>query len=459
MSKVTIYMPVFNCENYISQAIDSVIAQTYTSWELLVIDDASTDSSVIEVERYLIHKNISLIKNTKNHGLNHNNNLALRLASGEYIVRLDPDDYLDESFLSSCISLLEAKNDVHMVYPDFYLVDENDRMLGLYRKGDISGSENDLLDLPAHGACTVFRTSILRTIGPYNERVNCQDGYDIWIKYVSRYRPYNLNVPLFYYRQSPTSLSSNTDRLFQARRSIMSDFASKGLPKANVNTLIFVPIFGGSNSSKSWPFASLNGRPLMTYVLDTAVAFSSETSVIVSTDDEKVAEYVASLYPNVLLDIRDTTNKYFENYLEVMKASLARNFHNLSNYDFICRLSITNPMITESHIRQAIDSLNIFSSSSVLAVIQEDAPYYKHDGTGLKPINDDGTTLVKYERDLIYKECGGLSLLRAENLQSDRPLGEKIGHIVLSKHEGLKINSEYDLWLAEKVFSEHKNWH
>ena len=91
MKKVSVIASVYNCEQYIGEMIDSVIAQTYTNWEMIIIDDASMDGTWNIIEQYNDERIIP-IKNSANRGLPANLNKALDLAEGDYILRIDGDD-------------------------------------------------------------------------------------------------------------------------------------------------------------------------------------------------------------------------------------------------------------------------------------------------------------------------------------------------------------------------------
>src|SRR5437867_1266985 len=96
---VTVYITNHNYGRYLEQAIKSVLNQTQQDFELIVIDDGSTDDSRSIIERYADHPKIRPIFQ-ENRGLNISNNIALRAARGQYIMRLDADDYLDENALT-----------------------------------------------------------------------------------------------------------------------------------------------------------------------------------------------------------------------------------------------------------------------------------------------------------------------------------------------------------------------
>ena len=91
----------YNSEKYIKETIDSILNQTYNNIELIIIDDGSTDNSRKIINNYLKNKKIKKIFQ-KNKGLNISNNIALKASNGEYILRLDADDWLDPN----CIEIL-----------------------------------------------------------------------------------------------------------------------------------------------------------------------------------------------------------------------------------------------------------------------------------------------------------------------------------------------------------------
>ena len=91
-------MPNYNYGSFIEESVNSVLKQSYKDWELLIIDDGSTDNSLDVLKKFNNHKQIKIIKQ-KNKGLNVTNNIAIRLSISEYITRLDPDDFLDENYL------------------------------------------------------------------------------------------------------------------------------------------------------------------------------------------------------------------------------------------------------------------------------------------------------------------------------------------------------------------------
>lgn len=124
---VSVIMPAYNCERYIEIAIRSVMAQTYQNWELLVIDDGSTDSTP-EVIETLSHEDarIALIRNPKNMGVAKTRNRGFELSQGQYAALLDSDDVWLPNKLEKQIAL--ARNTgAEIVYCSYSIIDENGR--------------------------------------------------------------------------------------------------------------------------------------------------------------------------------------------------------------------------------------------------------------------------------------------------------------------------------------------
>ncbi|MFQ2414361.1 glycosyltransferase family 2 protein [Aeromonas caviae] len=131
MVSVSVLMPVFNVEEYISEALDSILSQTSIDFELVVIDDASTDSTVSVIERYMsIDSRIKLIKNEKNLGISGSLNKGLAICTGEYIARADGDDLMSPKRLVKQYEFLEKNLDHALVGCWVKNIDVNGEIIG-----------------------------------------------------------------------------------------------------------------------------------------------------------------------------------------------------------------------------------------------------------------------------------------------------------------------------------------
>lgn len=144
MSLVSVIMPSYNSESYIAESIISVINQTYGKWELIIIDDCSTDSTTSIVNSFS-DKRIKLIKNTKNLGAAKSRNIGIKAASGRFIAFLDSDDLWEKEKLEEQISFMQ-KRKISFCY-------------SAYRKINEKNKEICIINVPE----TLYRDQLLKT--------------------------------------------------------------------------------------------------------------------------------------------------------------------------------------------------------------------------------------------------------------------------------------------------------
>lgn len=122
--KVSIIVPVYNTEKYLSRCLDSILRQTYTNWELILVDDGSRDGSGVICDKYAQEDNRIKVIHKQNGGVCAARNDAIRIANGELLSFIDSDDYIDSSMFKDMVSLLIAEQldmvwcDVMVVMPD-----------------------------------------------------------------------------------------------------------------------------------------------------------------------------------------------------------------------------------------------------------------------------------------------------------------------------------------------------
>ncbi len=115
--KVTVLTPVYNREQYIATAIESVLAQSFTDFELLLIDDGSTDGSAEILRSYTTDPRVRVVRNEQNLGIPQTRNRGIDLARGEYVAMLDSDDWAYPCRLETQVAFLDRHRDVAVVGP------------------------------------------------------------------------------------------------------------------------------------------------------------------------------------------------------------------------------------------------------------------------------------------------------------------------------------------------------
>jgi glycosyltransferase involved in cell wall biosynthesis len=139
--KVTFGLPVYNGELFISRTLDSLLAQTYQDFEIVICDNASTDRTQEIICHYAAQDNrIRIYRNKKNMGATYNYNRVLELASGEYFKWIAADDVIRPEFLARCVEVLDSDLSIVLVYSKAAFIDEDDRVI--YRFDDVMTIQN-----------------------------------------------------------------------------------------------------------------------------------------------------------------------------------------------------------------------------------------------------------------------------------------------------------------------------
>ena len=128
MPKINVIIPVYNYGKYLRQAIQSVLSQQFDDYEIIVINDGSTDNTAEVLREFESHPKIKLITHKRNQGLVRSCHEAIEASTGEYIVRLDADDYFDENALLVLSNVLDNNLEIGLVYPDYFLISEEGKI-------------------------------------------------------------------------------------------------------------------------------------------------------------------------------------------------------------------------------------------------------------------------------------------------------------------------------------------
>jgi CMP-N-acetylneuraminic acid synthetase len=449
---VTVYVTNFNYANYIEQSIESVLAQTYKNFELIIIDDGSTDNSREIINRYVEKKNIRVIFQ-ENKGLIASNNIAVRAALGKYIMRLDADDYLDDNALLVLVNAIEKSDNLALIFPDYYYVDADGQVTGQERRHDFQAKVT-LLDQPAHGACTLIRRNCLLEVGGYSPEFTCQDGWDLWLKLTENYSVGNVNLPLFYYRRHDTNLTNDTDRLLDTRAEIYKRHA-KRTKRPNLKVIAVLPARGPAIESGSQVLSKLGDKKLIDWTIDAVLASAMVSELIVTTPDQDVIDYLTNRYGDKLTIVSRNKNDALENmsYAPAVKAAI-ENRKTLS-FDVVLELTAESPFRKTSYIDKAINVMRVHDVDRVLGVLPDDSKLFRHTGSGLKKLGND-TNALRYEREYLYRQSGGIMLSKKHcYLNSHDPKTEKKGHIVLSKRAGILVRDSFEKKVAQLVLEEN----
>lgn len=209
-NKISIIMGVYNCETTVIEAIQSIQAQTYSNWELIICDDGSSDNTYKIVEEYSLNdQRIKLIRNQQNSGLNKTLNNCLKLAGGEYIARMDGDDRCDSHRFEKQIEVLENFHEFAICGTAMSFFDQNGNW-GSNTVPKFPTPEQVATGTPICHATVMIRKAALDSVGGYSEELNTLrvEDVDLWLRlYAKGYRCINIQEPLYYMRNDQNALN------------------------------------------------------------------------------------------------------------------------------------------------------------------------------------------------------------------------------------------------------------
>lgn len=201
MPKVSVIIPCYNHGQYLDDAVDSMLHQTFQDVEIIVINDGSTDEFTIEkLKQY--EKPKTTVLHTTNQGLAAARNNGIKIAKGEYILTLDADDYFESTFLEKAVPILDNQSKVGVVSCGVRYFGVTNRTI-MPKGGDVR------VCLAKSGAIgnALFRKICWEQTEGYNEHIEAYEDWDFWLNVTKRgWLIHVIREYLFNYRQHPTSM-------------------------------------------------------------------------------------------------------------------------------------------------------------------------------------------------------------------------------------------------------------
>ena len=205
-------MPAYNCEKFVAKAIESVLCQTYSNFELLIADDCSSDSTLQIIESFSDQR-IKKFHNKINQGYLKASNLLFEKCSGEFVTFQDADDYSDVSRLEKLVNFLQKNQSISCVGSNINKVDvKNEVYLSSYfplnhTEIELGFKKNKVV---MTGSSLMIRKEVLEKVGGYNlyfDRLGSEDVY--WYSLIlDNFKVANMKELLYFYRANPSSVAS-----------------------------------------------------------------------------------------------------------------------------------------------------------------------------------------------------------------------------------------------------------
>jgi glycosyltransferase involved in cell wall biosynthesis len=253
--RVAVFIPCYNAEKYIAQCIQSVLAQTYYNWRLVVVDDCSTDNSYNLAVSFADGEKIQVHRNEANLGMLKNWNRGIDLCDSEFFVKLDADDYWHSQLLERAVRMLDQHQSVAIVFTKYQEVDEegvpvhNEEIsLPDFAKNSVFncrqlvalGSDYMLQYNVMRQGLSVIRRSVFDNIGKYkfllSEKTQASTDTEFYFRVGCHYDIYQLDEVLYYYRRHNKSISATdfdeglqAQKMYEVKHAILEYYFNQGI--------------------------------------------------------------------------------------------------------------------------------------------------------------------------------------------------------------------------------------
>ncbi|MFA5309350.1 MAG: glycosyltransferase [Dehalococcoidales bacterium] len=228
MAKITVMIPTYNYAQYLGAAIQSVLDQTYQDFEIIVVDDGSTDNTREVVDSFKDTR-IRYIRQ-ENRGVAAAANVAIKAATSEYITGIGADDLFLPQNLELKVKIMDARPELGMVYSDVYLFDDStgETIGKLWRdpKGyypwldPIKAARNPLKEILYKGCFILIQAALIRRevfnkVGCYDESLPTHEDWELVVRILQNYPAEIIDMPLLKMRRHQSNLSDNQEKMYQ----------------------------------------------------------------------------------------------------------------------------------------------------------------------------------------------------------------------------------------------------
>lgn len=250
--EVTVLMAVYNGEHFLREAIDSILNQSYTDFEFLILDDASNDRTREILLSYSDHR-IKIINNEKNIGLTKSLNKGLSIAKGKYIARQDADDISHRQRFEKQVAFLQSNPRVVLLGTQARIIDEKSRVY--QNQGEPKALNHKailyqfLFENPFIHTSVMFRKNIIYDeLKGYNETFVYNQDFELWSRVIKHYEVSNLSETLVDFRNNSQSITKVSDQKLKAFNE--NFYRNVDVQVGNVSTIL--SDHGFSNWPKYW---------------------------------------------------------------------------------------------------------------------------------------------------------------------------------------------------------------
>jgi len=227
---ISIGIPFYNAEKFLLNAIKSVFAQTHTKWELILIDDGSTDNS-LKIAKSINDSRVRVISDGKNKKLASRLNEIVQLAKYDLIARMDADDLMSPTRLEKQLNILIENQKIDLVTTGLFSVTDDLKPIGIRWHQNTSITFNEVIQKKGcgvvHAAILAKKDWFLRN--KYNQSLKIAQDFELWVRtyYKNDFKIHLLQEPLYYYREESSATAKKMLMAYKYDRTVFNNYAGK----------------------------------------------------------------------------------------------------------------------------------------------------------------------------------------------------------------------------------------
>ena len=204
---VSIVLPTYNGSKYLAKSIESCLSQTYSNFELIIVDDCSTDATPDIIKSFASKDSrIQYIRNEKNKKLPQSLNIGFEKARGEYFTWTSDDNYYANGAIEKMVATLQANPDRGLIYCNYTIIDDDGNRIG---KMIFNDANDSMVKWLGCGACFLYKSEIHSQLKGYDQSAFLIEDYDFFLRALTKTRFHYLpETDLYYYRHHGASLTS-----------------------------------------------------------------------------------------------------------------------------------------------------------------------------------------------------------------------------------------------------------
>ncbi len=237
MPIVSIVLPCYNGARFLRPSVDSVLAQTFPDWELVIVDDCSTDGSGEIADEYAAQdKRIRVIHNQKNHTLPGALNDGFDVTCGKYLTWTSDDNIAKPNWLGVMSEYLDCHPRTDMVCANMDIIDENGVVCDVMRHPYDTPVQTELAYRCNVGAAFLYRRTIAERVGKYDADMFCAEDYDYWVRIALNGKIDYINDNIYMYRRTGQSLTATQqEKIWDKTLAVKQKYKYQWLQKLQPN--------------------------------------------------------------------------------------------------------------------------------------------------------------------------------------------------------------------------------